>query len=472
MARYRTLKEWKALKGDEALTDPELHLIDCCRRGEPCILGDGKRPEGPDPDRTIRAELLRYLILGGSDDCRVDEIGVMLSGAYVRDRLDLRFTAAAGVTHLTHCDFEKDLWALHAKLQMLNMWGSMVPGLDAQGAEITGHVFLRDGFCATGRVGFAGAKIGGQLVCSDGRFENATGDAFDADRLRVEQGFFWYNVSIGSGSITLVSAHVGDLADDTESWPGPDRLVIDGFTYDKIGTFTDVAKRLAWLAKGDHWDGEFLPQPYTQLAKVYRETGHERAARRVLIEKERRQASAQMLADRKRARALWDGEEGARGDIGWHWWRRTSFRLWNGLVRRLVGYGYAPQYALYWSMGMLIALTAFYYIVWTWGGMVPASAVVLNSADWAAAMASEPGAPALVWAGTPSGAHYETFWSGFYAADVFIPLVNFGQEAAWSATTQNAPGALAFVVTFAAKSFGWFVTALGAAAITGIIRRD
>ena len=97
----------------------------------------------------------------------------------------------------------------------------------------------------------------------------------------------------------------------------------------------------------------------------------------------------------------------------------------------------------------------------------------MNSPDWVAAMAVSPTAPGPVWAATaPSGAHYETFYAGFYAADVFIPLINFGQEAAWTATTQNVAGWFAFLATFALKGFGWFITALGAAAVGGIIRRE
>ncbi|MCV2865602.1 hypothetical protein [Defluviimonas sp. WL0075] len=168
MTRYSTLKEWKALKGDEALTDPERDLIECCRRGVPCTLGDGKRPEGPDPDRTIRADLLRFLILGGSDDCRVDESGVMLSGAYVRDRLDLRSTTAVGLRGFVNCAFEKELTAPQARFQMLNLQGSKLSGLNIEGAEITGSVRLRKGFHSTGEVSLARAKIGGQLSCEGG----------------------------------------------------------------------------------------------------------------------------------------------------------------------------------------------------------------------------------------------------------------------------------------------------------------
>ncbi|MGB7262152.1 MAG: hypothetical protein WBC68_08775, partial [Albidovulum sp.] len=96
MARYRTLAEWEGLTGDDALTEPERLLIECCQKGEPCSLGDGTRPEGPDPARTIRADLLRYLILGGCAECKLDEAGMRLAGAYIPDPFTLDFATAKG----------------------------------------------------------------------------------------------------------------------------------------------------------------------------------------------------------------------------------------------------------------------------------------------------------------------------------------------------------------------------------------
>ena len=51
--------------GFEPLGAAEGALVQACVAGKPCELGDGSRPEGPDPARDIRADLLRFLILGG-----------------------------------------------------------------------------------------------------------------------------------------------------------------------------------------------------------------------------------------------------------------------------------------------------------------------------------------------------------------------------------------------------------------------
>lgn len=52
-------------------------------------IGNGLCPEGNDPTRIVRAELLRLLILGGGDDFRLHEKGLRLSGAEVTGILDL-----------------------------------------------------------------------------------------------------------------------------------------------------------------------------------------------------------------------------------------------------------------------------------------------------------------------------------------------------------------------------------------------
>ena len=472
MAHPRTLTDWQALTGDQALSKAERQLIECCREGAPCKLGDGMLPKRKSKARTIRADLLRWLILGGAEDCRVHEWGVRLAGAYVEGPLDLSFAEAKGPTGLTNCRFGAGITALAARLQLLFLTGSAVKGLNLQGASVTQNVFLRGNFKAKGEVSLVGAKIGGQLSCDGGSFENADGDALIAQDAEIGS-LHWKKVTVPSGSVDFYSAHIHAMADDAKSWPERGRLFLDGMRYDRlVATFTDAEGRLEWLAKGDRSNGAFTPQPYTQLAKVLREMGHERDARAVLIAKERKLAAERIAQDRQRAQELWAGRQGVRGDIGWHWLRRTGFKLWNGLARRLVGYGYAPQFAFYWMVGTVAVLTGLYLLCWRFGGMVPNSEVILNSADWAAAMAESPLAPGRIWAESDVGRHYETFSALIYASDVFIPLIDFAQQSAWTATTANWIGYVAFRLNFLAEGFGWFLTAMGAAAITGIIRRD
>ena len=564
MARFCTLKDFQPLSA------PEQRLVDKCRDGEACVLGDGTRPGGPDTARTIRADLLRYLILGGCDDCRVDEWGVQLVGAYVTGQLDLSFAMAKGATALVRCHFETRIQALNARFQSLNFDGSFLPGLMAQGIEVTGHVFLRsgftakgevslagariagqlsciegsfgneggdalnaetievtgdvflcdgftakggvslsgakiggqlacdegrfeneggnalnahgievtgdvflrDGFTAKGRVSLSGAKIGGQLACIKGSFENEGGDALYAGRIRVGAQFFWRGVTVHAGVINLAAAHVGDLVDDAESWPGSGRLVLDGFTYDRIGAAaTDANTRLKWLAKGDRWNGEFFPQPYTQLAKVLREMGHDRAARVVRMAQER--LVRQHI--RETARIVPNGDVDVALKSLWADARNLVRLLGDWILRWVTGYGHAPVRSAIALAVLFLIATSLANRAWNEGSFAPNSGPILVSTGWTD-LADDPTIPnpAKAWsAHGAAGQDWESFNRYAYGFDVVVPILTLGQTEAWApSTTRGAWGWRLWWARWVLSAFGWIVTALGAAAITGIIRRE
>ncbi|MBI1418994.1 MAG: hypothetical protein GC146_17430 [Limimaricola sp.] len=503
MSRIRTLSDAGPLSAAEQ------QLVDACKAGETCTLGDGTRPEGPDPARTIRADLLRFLILGGDDACRVDEYGVALRGAFIEGPLDLSFATARGRATMVACRFDQPIAAMQARFETLALGGSALPGLNAQGARIAGSVFLRKGFHATGTVSLAGAEIGGQLDCAGGRFEvkegdalnaqgaripeavflsdgfHATGmvrltgaeiggqltcvggrfevrdgDALQAQRMRVTGSFFWRNVRAESGSVDLADVHVGDLVDDLASWPPAGRLYLDGFTYDRIsGAFTDARKRLDWLARGTVWEGEFFPQPYTQLAKVLREMGHEAEARRVLVERERlldRYRIKRLRAELADLRALWE-------------------TIWSFLLRWLVGYGYAPFRSIWALAALIVIATGLGHQAWESGDFAPNSAIILSTDDWRTLAEDATVAnPAKVWSDpTGPGRDYESFNAWAWGTDLVVPILSLGQTEAWAPSTARGPwGRRLWWARWVLEAFGWIVTALGAAAITGIIRRD
>ncbi len=92
--------------------------------------------------------------------------------------------------------------------------------------------------------------------------------------------------------------------------------------------------------------------------------------------------------------------------------------------------------------------------------------------------------PAKVWSdkymlapdGTPTltaGRDYETFNAVAYAVDLVVPIVSLGQEAAWAPSTTRGPwGWWLWGARWWLVALGWIVTAIGAAAVTGVIRRD
>ncbi|MFK7868330.1 MAG: hypothetical protein AB8B58_03705, partial [Roseobacter sp.] len=338
---------------------------------------------------------------------------------------------------------------------------------------------------AEAEVSLAGATIGGQLDCTDARFNAKSGYALNAQRLTVKRSFFFQNVKTPRGVIDLTAAHVSDLVDDPVSWPPNGRLRLEGFTYDRVYNFhfAYLRGRLDWLAKGDTWRGEFYPHPYTQLAKVYREMGHDADAREILLEREKR-LLAHRLYDTWDLYAP-DGKDKVT-------LRRFNLHvfLWSYLARWVVGYGYKPFRSVLILLALIAISAVFAARGWDTGGFAPNSAHVLVSADWTVITAREDAA-AQVWIGerlpkgwdadgdAPAwetiapGRDWETFNALAYGADIAIPIIEFGQTDAWApSTSRGAWGTFLWWWRWVATIVGWVVTGLGAAAVTGIIRRD
>ena len=172
MAHIRTWADIEARGGDDWLTPAEQQLIKACKAGEPCVLGDCSLPrEGnPAPDRELRADLLRYLILGGCKTCPVDAIGVAVAGGHVTGHLNLDFCSAKGALQLFNCRFDHRLDTQQTRFALVNLSGSHLNGWWAQGMVSEGSVFLHD-ITATATVDLNIATIGGHLACERAQFK-------------------------------------------------------------------------------------------------------------------------------------------------------------------------------------------------------------------------------------------------------------------------------------------------------------
>ncbi|MEP4031874.1 hypothetical protein [Roseibium polysiphoniae] len=650
----RTFADIEALADDQKLTEAEQLLLDNCRIGEFTIFGDGERPSGPSLDRTIRADLLRYLILGGCDGCQFHEWGVHLQGAWIVGPLDLSFATAKGATLLANCGFDQKANARQSRFEFLELNGSALPGLNvqdarvagdvkleglkskgeanlsgaqiggqlsfidaqldgggrpalnaqsirvkggvflsglkskydvslsgaeiggqlecedaeldgadgfaliahgvrvtgdvflsglkskgevslsgaefggsldcegaeldgaggdalnAQGLRLTGAVFLgglkskgevslsaaeiggplvcqdaelkgsgghalnahsirvKGGVSLSGlkskcEVSLSGAAIGGQLDCEDAELDGGKGVALNAQRLIVKEGFLWRQVKSVKGAVELTAAHLGDLVDDAASWDKVADVVLVGLTYDNLVGPLDLEMRKAWLQKGAQINGDFHPQPYQQLARFYRETGHRREARDILIEKEIQQRRASRIQRRDAARGMWR-KAIAAVVCAVHW-------IWDGLSSAVTGYGLKPWKSL-WTIFLLIAvMTVLAQVSWNMGDLAPNSDVIQISKGWQE-LAKTERRPSEAWIEL-YGQDYETFEPFFYAADVVIPIIDIGQTEAWTPSTERSWwGWSMFGVQKIFVILGWGVTAIVAAAVTGMIRRD
>ncbi len=354
----------------------------------------------------------------------------------------------------------------------------LAPGrmaLNLQRARIAGDAILRANgplpFRVEGELHLSGAEIGGQLDLAGARLTNPDGHALSAARMTVGAEFFWQDVQVAAGTVHMPSARVGDLVDDPDSWPAG-RTYLDGFSYDRItrDAPVDAATRLAWLARCTGPGARFLPQPYTQCAATLARMGHEAEARLIL------EAQARLKGHARRAARLAKGGLFAAPLAAFDW-------LWDRAAWAVVGYGYRPFRALAWLVGLSLVSAFLAMMAWNEGSMAPNNDLIAASQGWQEILTRDclpdpvPGClahPAAEWNGLAGpGVDWESFHPLAYGADVVIPVLELGQTRSWSPSKDRGPwGHALWWARWFLMTLGWAVTALGAAAATGIIQRS
>ena len=188
----------------------ELILIQACREGGATIIS-WERPEKGNTDNTIRAGLIRALLLG-TGDCTPPVRELQIRGAWISGKLDLAGEALPVPLGLGRCTLEEDVMLRDCTLPALYMPGTHLPKLDAHRLHCNGPLHLRDGFQATGLVDLSGAMITGQLSCADGKFL-AQGLALNCNAITVGASVFLSGKFEAHGKVNLVGAKIdGQLA--------------------------------------------------------------------------------------------------------------------------------------------------------------------------------------------------------------------------------------------------------------------
>ncbi|MGH3546958.1 MAG: hypothetical protein ACRDQU_02305 [Pseudonocardiaceae bacterium] len=195
------------------------------------------------PRYTIRAELLRQLVLGRSSE-RLDPLGVRVHGARITGTLDLTHVPAAVGIELRDCFFECPLLLVSARLPWLTLAGSQLRSLDCDGLQVDGDALLGDGFMATGQgdygaVRLLGAHVKGQLNFNGALLTNETGPALIGDGLHINGDLFGGGfIATGHGelgAVRLPGAHItGQLnlnGAELTNQAGP-ALIADGLRVD------------------------------------------------------------------------------------------------------------------------------------------------------------------------------------------------------------------------------------------------
>lgn len=190
------------------MTEFEKRLVDAAQRGEPLVC--------PKSAPAVRAELIRELLLGRHGE--LDPRGVQITGAHVKDTLDLDNVTACVGLYLTDCTIDKPINARDAHLRDLVLTGGRCAGLQADGVHIDRDLYLHgglqvDGAQEDGLIRLVGGFIGGDLSLKKVEITNAAGPAIDVNRIRIDGCVFArrrvrITGSGRSGAFVLVSAHI------------------------------------------------------------------------------------------------------------------------------------------------------------------------------------------------------------------------------------------------------------------------
>ncbi|CAL9650344.1 membrane-associated oxidoreductase [Streptomyces sp. enrichment culture] len=441
------------------------------------------------PERTVRASVLRALLLDGpQEDGRVATLS--LAGARVTGRLDLQYATVDHPVHLRHCHFEEEPRFFVARLRELNLSESVLPGMISHavrvegvlrltrarfggmvrlaGAEVTGSLYLEGtridapdtdgpvlqlnqavlgadlwapGLRAGGEVRLTGARIAGTVNLTDAVLSRPGGTALLAETLAAEADVLLRHADV-RGRLELRGARIPGRLDLSHA-----RLANPGGT--AIRASSCVIGEL-WLREGPVVQGA-LNLRRTQVDVLFRQPEvvpdlvrlndltytalipHEPAERRLPM-LEQGDSYLPFLYEQLTAayRRIGDDDAARLVQLAKQRRRRRTLpwygRLWGHLQDVTVGYGFRPVRAGGWLLSLL-AVGALAYGLHHPPALKPDEAPEFNPV--------------------------------FYTLDLLLPVISFGQETAFAPEGRYQTLSYLLVVT------GWI---LATTVITGLTR--
>ncbi|MFJ7268367.1 membrane-associated oxidoreductase [Streptomyces sp. NPDC099050] len=487
------------------LSPAERRVWDAFPRGEGVDFREDRAEEATGgaswgPDRTVRAEVLAFLLLRGAAPLDGQVPGLNVRGARITGKLNLKYADIEHAIRLRACWFERKPLLYGARLRIVSLSDSALPGLTAStvsvdialklsccritgpvrlaGARIAGGLFLQKAVIGTagpaeagqeaalqfnhadigtdviameltvhGQTRINGATVGGQINFDDARLLAPGATALHAEILNVgtdlramrleARGRVNLTGSRIPGQLNLAYARLinpGGIALRASScvagevWlrncptvqgdvnlrrsqfdllhvapeTWPQQIRIAGLSYRALSPHVPAEQRLPVLAREE---SGYLPHAYEQLAAAYRTAGDEAGARTVLLAKLRRHRDT----------------------------LPRVARFWGLLQDATVGYGFRPLRAAGWLLALLITGTLAY-------GLHPPRELKPGEAP--------------------------EFNPVFYTLDLMVPIISFGQEAAYTPDGWYQWLSYLLIVT------GWVLATTTAAGVSRSLQRQ
>lgn len=243
--------------------------------------------------------------------------------------------------------------------------------LDLVRVQVEHSLFLSQGFHVVGSIRMNDARLGGAVVLVKSTVCANPDESLMMWRASANGLHFAPSVP-PLGRVVLDNADLVTMTDAGGAWPPHGNLGIGGLTYTAWRSEDPmaVADRIDWVERGTP---EYAPQPYDQLATVYRTAGEDDDARAVLLAKQRRRRETLSVPG----------------------------RAWGHVQDVAIGYGYRPARAFGWLVALVAVGTAVF------------------AADRPSPLKPD------------EAPHWNPFW---YTLDLLLPVITFGQDGAWKPT--------------------------------------
>lgn len=193
------------------LLPAEEKLRQCAANGEDCVVDDfsGDRPEEATKLNTVRAEFLRYMILGGCESPLIHPRGINLVGAFIicKEILDLEAIEICRNIKLKQCLVDGHIVLSGAKTKDISLQATSVRSLVAERTIIVGNLNLDNGFNTQDSVRLSSTHISGSLVCEKANFTESN-IALIANRAKIDGDVDLENI-IAKGTIALTGTEIG-----------------------------------------------------------------------------------------------------------------------------------------------------------------------------------------------------------------------------------------------------------------------
>jgi hypothetical protein len=515
-------------------------MLRTASKGDYACCGPSDDPKDPtnDPaqadhwgaERQIRAILLRYLCTVHEAANDVHHSGIFLLGAKIIGWLNLAFVNVPYPLTLRHCRFTDSVCLIGSRIPVLDLVGSSVKymmaegatflhtlflcgfaadegvrlarsqiggdlactggkfgraptsrgeALNAESAQVAGHAFLNDGFAAEGEVWLLGIKVGGDLNCAGGTFKSLS-----ADYANIKRSVFLNKQFTIAGTVRLPCAQIGGsvmldggkfgelyLQNATigENLFLDEIQITEGMTIDLRNASADTLcdDPESWPTRGKlHLNG-FL---YRHIS-----SGTKATSAKMRLEWLGRQGEFRGQPYRQLAKVLREmGDDRGARLVGFQMEsrrRRHEDHTWRSriagwVLKATIGYGVYPLRVVWWLLGLTIFGAALFHYAYQAGAMTPA------------------GQTAYVY----FQQHHEPppyekqFNCVVYSLENSVPVLRLGQDSNWTpdpAARNSARVPWWLTVPSLLRCFrwtqiiiGWILGTLFVAGVTGVVRKE